>query len=314
MTRAWWAVLAAVVTLAGGGGCVSCDTRLVRANREAGPACAVQACDRQHVYAVLVNGACPAGACSLEGLRDGLAERGFVKTYFGQAVHVPWLAYEMRAVARCDPSARFVVVGADVGAPLAAWLARHAAADGLAVDALVLLDPVMVSSSAGCPTRTVLVACGGDYSAPHTERASVPGATPLTLPGHAGTVDLVAGLLAESASRVEQPTVVFDTVVDPDGRPPRDLTPPPGAAPEWLFLHDHPGYSPAPLTPPPPSSRPNVGPIAPSLVPRDGYVFPERLPRPQAPPILVPWLMPQPGPAPGAGQPLPVPRRIESGP
>lgn len=309
MTRARWAVLAAVATLGGAGGCVSCDTRSARANWEVGPACAVPVCDRQHVYAVLVNGTCPAGSCSLEGLRDGLAERGFVKNYFGQVVHAPWLASEMRAVAKCDPAARFVVVGADVGAPVAIRLARQAAADGLAVDALVLVEPALASDSAGCPVRTVLVSCDGTGSAPHTERAAVPGATRLTIPGHPATVDVVAGLLAESAAKVEHPPAVYDETSEPGARPPREVFPPPGAAPEWLFLHDNPGYAPAPLAPP----YPNTGPIAPSLVPRGGYLPPERLPRPQLP-LLVPGPVPQPFPAPGPApvpaQPLPTPRPV----
>ncbi|HYH69341.1 MAG TPA: hypothetical protein VD866_31900 [Urbifossiella sp.] len=299
MTRVRWALLTAMATLAGGGGCVSCAAHSARANWEAGPACPVPACERQHVYAVLVNGACPAGGCSLEGLRDGLTERGFVKTYYGQVVHVLWLASEMRTVARCDPAARFVVVGADIGAPVAARLARQAAADGLAVDALVLLDPVLMSSSAGCSVRTVLVTSGGDCSAAHTERATVEGANRLTLPGHSGTIDFVCGLLTESAGRVELPAVVTEVIADPDTRQPRDLSPPPGLPGEWLFLHEQPGYVPPPL----PAPYPNLGPIAPSLVPRGGYIFPERLPRPQ----FMPWLVPAPG------QPLPTPRPVQPG-
>lgn len=300
MTRVRWALLTAVVTLAGGGGCVSCAAHSAKANWEAGPACPVPVCERQHVYAVLVNGACPAGGWSLEGLRDGLVDRGFVKNYFGQVVHTPWLAHEMRTVARCDPAARFVVVGADVGCPVAARLARQAAADGLAVDALVLLDPVLMPSAAACPVRTVLVTTC-DCNAPHTERATVEGANRLTLPGHAGTIDFVCGLLTESAGRVELPPVITEVITDPDTRLPRDLTPPPGLPGEWLFLHDQPGYVPPPL----PGPIPNLGPIAPSLVPRGGYVFPERRPRPQyGPPLVVPF------PTPAPGQPLPAPRPV----
>ncbi|HEX4611939.1 MAG TPA: hypothetical protein VH092_27330, partial [Urbifossiella sp.] len=102
---------------------------------------------------------------------------------------------------------------------------------------------------------------------------------------------------------------------DPDTRAPRDLTPLPGTPPEWQFLHDYPGYTPTPLSPPPPSSRPNVGPIAPALVPRDGYPAPERLPRSQVPPpVFVPGPMPQPLPTPPPGQTLPVPQKIEQTP
>jgi hypothetical protein len=314
MTRARWAILAAVVAVGGAGGCVSCEARTARANWEAGPACEVPTCDRQHVYTVLVNGACPTGSWSLEGLRDGLAARGFVKNYFGQVVHAPWLWYEMRAVAKCDPAARFVVVGADVGAPVAAMLAKQAISAGVAVDALVLIDPVTIPGPDGCPTRTVLVSCGGSCSAPHTERAAVPGATRFTLPGHPGTVELVCNLLKESAAKVEHPPVVVDVLPDADGRPPRDIAPPPGLPPEWLFLHDQPGFVPPPLSPPP--SFPNVGPIAPSLVPRDGYFPPERLPRPQFPPLFgpVPGPQPLPVPTPLPGQPLPAPRKIDPAP
>lgn len=313
MTRVRWAVAAAAAVLVGGSGCVSCDMRTARASWEAGPSCEVPACDRSNVYAVLVNGACPAGSTSLEGLRDGLAPRGFTKVYFGQILHAYWLASEMRAVAKCNPSARFIVVGADIGCPIAAHLTRQAVADGVTVDALVLLEPVGVPADAGCATRTVLVSCGNNGSAPHTERAAISGATRFTLPGHPGTVDLVYDLMKESAARVEHPPGLFDVLTDPEGRQPRDVTPPPGAAPEWLFLHDHPGFSPAPLSPLP--SNPNVGPIAPALVPRGGYQPPERLPRPQVmPPTIVPRPQPAPSAPPANGQPLPVPRKIEQTP
>lgn len=303
MTRARWAVAAAVGVLVGGAGCVSCETRSARASWETAPACETPPCDRQHVYAILVNGACPTGSPSLESLRDGLAARGYAKSYFGQIVHAFWLASEMRAVAQCDPSARFVVVGADVAAPVAAHLARSAAADGLNVDALVLLDPVMGRDSVGCPGRTVLVTSGGPCDVAHTERATIPGTTRLTLAGHAGTIDLMVALLKSSAMRVEHPEVIEDEW-PADARPPRNLTPPAGAEGEWLFLYDTPGYHPAPL------SAPNAGPIAPALVPPHGYPAPPQLPRPQ----MVPWLRPNPPVVPAPAVPLPLPRQSGDAP
>lgn len=300
MTRARWVAAAAVGAALGGAGCVSCETRTARANWETAPAAEVSTADRRHVYAILVNGACPAGCASLEALRDSLADRGYAKAYFGQTAHVPWLAREMRAVAACDPGARFVVVGCDVSAPLAAHLARAAMADGLAVDAVVLLDPLLMSPTDGCPTRTVLVTSSHGCAVPHTERKVVTGATRLSLPGHPGTVDVVCDLLKESAARVEYPPAVFDAPPT-DGRLNRDVTPPANLPAEWLYLFDHPQY-PTPLTPPP-----AAGPIAPALIPRGGYAPPPDLPRPQ--PVLPQWIPWQSWPT-NPATPLPVPRKM----
>jgi hypothetical protein len=309
MTGKAWLAAVSVGLLLGGSGCMTCCHQSAKVALEVGPTCDIPACDRQHVYAFLVNGITPALPTGLEGLRDRLADRGFVKTYYGQLCHAPWYYYEMKRLHRENPSARFVVVGYDFGCAAASALAADAVQAGVPVDAVVLLDPVGKQPMGGCATRTVLVRCGCGEPAPHTESAAVPGANHFTLPAHPRTVDLVHDLLKESAVRVVHPEALDANVWGHEyAPPPRDLAvPPPGFAPDWLFLHDHAGPHAVPLTPVP--ENPLLpGPIAPALLPRGGVVQPPIV----VPVHPVPFVIPNPVPPPGL--PLPAPRKLDGTP
>lgn len=252
------AVLSSVLSAAG---CLTCGHTVCRPGLEAGPDCPVPLADRQRVYAVLVNGLAVDGPAGLAGLRDELAAQGFTKVYSGEVCHGPVLAAEVRRVHRDDPAARFVVVGFSLGGPVAAQLAEGAAAAGVPVDALVLLDPVGVRSTEVPGVRTLVVRSGGPVGrVEHAEVVYVPTAGHYTLPAHPRTVQAVGRLMAESAARVEHPPAVTPTEVEfADAPPARRPTPPEAFGdPEWLFLEEATGPVGQPLGPVAPPARRTV--------------------------------------------------------
>lgn len=200
-----WLVVAGVATLLANAGCVSCCHKSSKVGFDAGPSCAVPLCDRQKVYAVLLNGVTPGGSAGLDALRDRLAERGFTKVYSAQVVHAGWLEREMARVCADEQGARFVVVGYDLGCVSAKDVAERMTAAGVPIDALVYLDPLGVKTGAAV-SRTVVVRSGGVAApVPHTEAVYVPSAGHFDLPDHPSTVEAVYRQMADAAFRVMHP-------------------------------------------------------------------------------------------------------------
>jgi hypothetical protein len=254
MTGKRWLVAAGVaLLLAGSGsGCATCCHQACKPVLAAGPTCELPIGNRQRAYAVLVNGVTPGCGAGLDGLRDKLAEQGFSKVYYGQLCHALWMAQEMRRVQKEDPDARFVVVGYDLGGPVAARIARDAIDDGLAVDTLVLLDPVGKQDTIGGQVRTILVCSGaGSALVPHTETFAVSDAGHFTLPTNPATVGLMCELMTESAGRVPIPLPTATVEWSYEFAPPARGTPMPGPDddPAWQFLLDPPGPKTPPLLP-----------------------------------------------------------------
>jgi hypothetical protein len=251
--KQWLGAAGVVVLLVGSGsGCVTCCHQACKPVLDAGPTCELPIGNRQRAYAVLVNGMTPTCGAGLDGLRDKLAAQGFPKVYYGQLCHALWLAQEMRRVHKDEPDARFVVVGQDVGAPIAARIARDAIDDGLAVDALVLLDPSGNQDRVGFRLRTIVVSSGtGNTGVPHAETLVVPDAGHFTLPTHPVTVELMGDLMNETAGRVPTLLPVPVTEWAYEFAPPARGTPAPGPEddPAWHFLLDLPGPKTTPLLP-----------------------------------------------------------------
>jgi hypothetical protein len=250
------------LVLAGGSGCATCCHQACKPVLGAGPTCELPIGSRQQTYAVLVNGLTPSCGSGLDGLRDKLAEQGFAKVYYGQLCHALWLAQEMRRVHKADPDARFVVVGYDLGGPVAARIVRDATDDGLNVDALVLLDPTGKQDTIGCRVQTILVSSGaGSAAVPHTEMLIVSDAGHFTLPTNPVTVELMCELMNESAGRVPTSMLVPTAEWTYEFAAPARGTPMPGPDddPAWHFLLDLPGPKTPPLPPfdaPPASAEP----------------------------------------------------------
>lgn len=284
MTGRTWLAAVGVGLLLAGSGCVSCGHEVCKKALEVGPTCGVPACDGKHVYAVLVNGLIPNGESGLDGLRDQLACRGFTKVYSCEMVHGWWVRGEMKRVARCDPAARFVVVGYDLGCGVATGVARAAVAAGLSVDAVLLLDPVGKFDICGCPAKTVLVRCGSNnWGATPAERVVIDGANHFTIPAAPQTAEFVAAAMKDSAAKVlhlpadDGPEWRYDNAPPP--RP--TLTPGLDADADWLFLSDPLGPHTVPLSPVPAGCGSRGAPGEPGLPtpPPPGSPLPLPLPK-----------------------------------
>jgi hypothetical protein len=227
-------------------GCISCGHDSCKLSEDAGPLCPVPVCDRRHVYTFLINGLAP-NEC-LDQLRLNIAERGFEKVGKMELCHTWWLWSEMKRIQRCEPEARFVLVGYGFGAASAVGLARDASRESVTVDAVVLLDPAGVKDWSGCAERVVVIRAGQPMATDESGRCTrVPGGH-ISLPKQPQTADAIAAVLAETAARVEHPP--FDEVPyfqHPDAPAPRDDRLPPGAPEEWRFLHDRIGPYAMPL-------------------------------------------------------------------
>lgn len=233
MTRKTLATVGIGLLLAAAG-CVSCGHDACSRAIEAGPHCEAPQCDRRHVYAVLINGLTP-GSC-LEELRLSLAERGFEKSFRAELLHTAWVWREMKRIQKCDPEARFVLVGYGFGSGVAAGMAKDASRDGITVDALVLLDPVGTCAGDDLAGRVVVIR-SGDANCSH-----------FSLPKQEATVDAITAVLAETAARVEHPAFEETPLFwHPDAPPQRDYTLPEGMPVEWQFLHERKGGRVTPL-------------------------------------------------------------------
>lgn len=206
-------------------GCVSCGHDACPRAIEAGPHCEAPPCDRRHVYAVLINGLTPSSC--LEELRLSLAERGYEKSFRADLIHTGWVWREMKRIQKCDPEARFVLVGYGFGAGVAVGMAKEAYHDGVTVDALVLLDPAETTACDDLSGRVMVL------------RSSEANCSHFALPKQASTVDAIAVVLAETATRVEHPAYEDAPYFwHPDAPAPRDYTLPEGMPVEWQFLHE----------------------------------------------------------------------------
>lgn len=231
-----WAVLTLVAVAAFQTGCVSHCHKTYAEARDRGPDCELPAACRSSVHVFLIDGLTPCGSCGLSKLRTELATNGFAKVGIGDAASGFCVAKEVEAIRACDPEAKFVLVGYDVGGGAAAHTAGALAKKGIAVDALVLLDPVACGTE--LPPRTVLVLSGSRVaSVPHARRFAVPDAAHAKLPAHPTTVAVLTDLLREIALNgyVESgdPVPAWDYKHAPEMRP--DV---PARGDGWDFLAD----------------------------------------------------------------------------
>jgi pimeloyl-ACP methyl ester carboxylesterase len=194
-----WAVLALAAVAALQAGCVSQCHKTHAAARERGPDCDLPAPCRNTVHVFLIDGLAPTGSCGMDKLRTELAANGFAKVGIGSAASGFCVAKEIEEIRASDPEAKFVLVGYDVGGGAAAHTANALAKKGIAIEALVLLDPVACGNE--LPARTLLVSSGTRAALlPHTTRVAVPGASHAKLAGHPTTVAVVTDLLRELAA------------------------------------------------------------------------------------------------------------------
>ena len=243
MRGQFWLIGAVLATIIANTGCVSDCHKTYQTAWERGAGCELPTPCRSRVYVFMLHGVTPSTDCGLETLRMKLAEGGFAKVATGELVHAWWVASEIKDIRKCDPEARFVLIGYDLGCAAAVPLARDLVAKGVPVDAVVLLDPVGPMPAQGCGVHTLLFASGASTTtAPHTGRVIVPDASHFGLPTHPTTVAVVTALLKDIAARNCHPTIesvpAWDYKYAPEMRPEVTVQKPGG---EWDFLSDQPG-------------------------------------------------------------------------
>ena len=139
-------------------------------------------------------------------LRDKVCEAGFSKVYFAQRMDANWYEREVRRVALDDPSARIVLLGVGSAADKLLPLAAGAADDGVAVDALLLIDPVCAGDiPASLPYRTLVIRSRGWPSSGTVgaENIVVEKTGHLSVTNCPATVELVVHQMIASAGRVK---------------------------------------------------------------------------------------------------------------
>lgn len=273
--RGSFALCLALASL-GGTGCVSClSPECHKIVHDAGPTCEVPRTCRDRVYTFVVSGMNPWGG-DLDELQACMHRHGFAKVGRAGVLQSGWLVGEMKRIRCCDPEARFVLIGYDLGATTAVRTAVKATEKNLTVEAVVLLDPVAVSQP-NCKScrgvRTVLIrSVGGSVKVPDTEIVEVSDADHFNLCSRTTTMATVCGILEEVATAVwsDVPNHTKYPSWESDAGPTGRFSPPVAETEvtEWNFLHERVGGVTPPLTeegltvPPEsePKERPNPAP------------------------------------------------------
>ena len=221
-------------------GCVACCHKSHQRAWEHGADCDLPTACRGQVYVFLIHGLTPTTDCGLEALRLKLAENGFPKVGVAELGSNCCVASEVKKIRQCEPDARFVLVGYDLGGPAAVRLARDLTMQGARVEGAVLLDPTRCVER--CGGRTLLITSGTTPStAPHTDRIVVPDATHFKLPAHPATVAAVTEFLKEVAARGYEeggePVPAWSYKHAPEMR----HTASGAGRADWNFLADHAG-------------------------------------------------------------------------
>lgn len=218
-------------------GCVTCCHKGYEKSLASGPECELPTACRNSVYVFLINGLTPPTDTGLNALRMKLGESGFAKVGIADLAGALGVEHEIKTIRACEPDAKFVLVGYDLGASAAVCDARHLAAKGIPVEAVVLLDPVGCKEV--CCAPTLLITSGKKPGAvPHSRQVLVPDAGHFALPAHPTTVAAVTDLLATIAGNSY--TETGDPVPGWTYRHAPEMRPPVVGrwSAEWDFLSD----------------------------------------------------------------------------
>lgn len=245
MNKRFWAVGAVLAVILANTGCITCCHDSYKKALAVGPDCELPPECRSRVYVFLVHGVTPTTDCGLSALRELLAASGFAKVGEAELAGSLCAALEIKRIHKCEPEAKFVLVGYDFGGVAAACLARELSGKGIPVAGVVLLDPLGPLPDR-CDVPTLLITSGTTASrAPSTQHVVVPDAKHSTLPAHATTVASITNLLMEIAAGElevrEDPVPLWSYKHAPEMRP---VIPARGG--EWDFLADG-GPTPLPI-------------------------------------------------------------------
>lgn len=204
MNKKFWAIGVILAITSTNTGCVSCCHQSYAKVLKKGPDCDLPASCRGQIYVFMIHGGTPTTDNGLNALREKLADEGFAKVGIGELTDALPIAFEIKDIAKCNPEARFVLIGYDVGASAAVLLARELTARTIPVEGVVLLDPLACGRPSG--VRTLLVTSGTSTSTvTHSDHVVVGDASHFQLPAHPQTVAVICDLLKDIATQNYQP-------------------------------------------------------------------------------------------------------------
>jgi hypothetical protein len=102
---------------------------------------------RRHVYVLLMSGADPFQAANLRHVREYVHALGFAQTFHGQFCNGDWLEEQMIRIRLEDADARVVLIGCGSGAATLCELGEAAAADGMTIEAMLVLGQTDIDVS-----------------------------------------------------------------------------------------------------------------------------------------------------------------------
>jgi hypothetical protein len=237
-----WVIAGVLAAILANTGCVSCCHKSYQQALTHGADCDIPTPCRNQVYVFMIHGLTPSTDCGLNALRTKLGENGFAKVAVGESFSGLSIECEIKDIRKCDPDAKFVLLGYDLGGAAAACIASDLCRKGMPVEAVVLLDPIASGKASG--TRTLLVTSGKCTStAPHTERVVVPEASHFGLPAHPTTVAAITELLKDIATINCQPPVDLIPEWSYKHAPEMHSAVTGRWDEEWDFLSDRPGMT-----------------------------------------------------------------------
>src|SRR4051794_13154954 len=110
-----WGIAAVLAIVLANTGCVSCCSKSYKQALNHGPDCDTPSPCRNQVYVFMIHGVTPSTECGLSALRVKLAENGFAKVGVGELASALEIIWEIKKIRACEPDARFVFIGYDVG-------------------------------------------------------------------------------------------------------------------------------------------------------------------------------------------------------
>jgi hypothetical protein len=198
---------------------------------------------RNLVYVFVLGGDNPFDS-GIDDFRRGLNAQGYAKVATAPSIYYWWMADEMKRIHKENPNAAFVIAGLDSSASLAKKLSDKVSAEGVPIDALVIVDPSGKTPSPRAGLRTFMVSAGYGITANVDAESLV-----ITNPGERGlsgdqrTIVGVAQVLDEIALQNALPG---KEEVASDWAYPFGVNSPISAEPknqdsEWSFMFDRPG-------------------------------------------------------------------------
>jgi hypothetical protein len=237
-----WLLGGVLATICGSSGCVIEGYEGARLARDAGISCDIPVGQRNLVYVFVLGGNNPIESSALDRFRQGLNAQGYAKVATGPSIFYWWMASEMKRIHREDPNAVFVIAGLDSSASLAVKLSEKVTAEGVPIDAVVIVDPSGKTSGPSNGSKTLVVSAGyGNAAKTDAQSLVITAPGQLGLTGDQRTIDGVVNLLNEIALQNPLPNHeaasawVYPFATDS----PISLDPKPDS--EWSFMFDRVG-------------------------------------------------------------------------